>query len=93
MYAFMDHICPHSNEPTIQETQDGDEISSIPPHSIEPTIQESQHLSNSCDNTKPMYNSFTDIKSTPPHLNELPIQETPNDHEISTSSEGNSTSP
>jgi hypothetical protein len=30
MYAFMAHIFPHSHEPTIQETPDGDEISSTP---------------------------------------------------------------
>jgi hypothetical protein len=49
-YEFMDHVSPHSNKPTIQETPYGDEISSTPPHSNEPTIQESHHLSNSCNN-------------------------------------------
>jgi hypothetical protein len=83
MYAFTDHISPHSNEPTIQETPDGDEISSTPPHSNEPTIQESHHLSNSCDNMQPLYNSFTNTNSTPPHLNKPTIQETPDGNEIS----------
>jgi hypothetical protein len=45
MYAFMDHISPHSNEPIIQENPDGDEISSTPPHPNQPTFQEFHHLS------------------------------------------------
>jgi hypothetical protein len=49
MYVFMDHISPHPNEPTIQETPDGNAISSTPPYSNRPTIQETHHLSNSCD--------------------------------------------
>jgi hypothetical protein len=83
MYAFMDHICPHSNAPTIQETPDGDKISSNPPHSNEPTIQESHHLSNSCDKTQSLHNSLIDTISTPPHLNGPTIQETPYSDDIS----------
>jgi hypothetical protein len=69
MYAFIDHIFPHSNKPTIQETPVGDEISSTPPHLNRPTVQESHHLSNSCDNTQPLHNSFAYTNITPPHLN------------------------
>jgi hypothetical protein len=83
MYAFMDYVSPHSNGPTIQETPDDDDISSTPPHSNEPTIQESHHLSNSCDNTQPLHNSFTDTNITTPHSNAPTIQETPDGDKIS----------
>jgi hypothetical protein len=76
MYAFMEHISPHSNEPTIQETPDDDEISRTPPHSNKPHIQESP--------------DGDEIVITPPYMNELPMQETPDNGEIATSSEGNS---
>jgi hypothetical protein len=74
MYAFMDLMSPHSNEPTIQENPDGDEVSSVPPDSNEPTIQEYHHLSNYCDNMQPLHNSFTYTNITPPHFNEPTIQ-------------------
>jgi hypothetical protein len=83
MYAFVDHISPHSNEPTIQEAPDDNEISSTPYYSNEPTIQESHHLSNSCDNAQPLHNIGTDSSSTPPRLNKPTIQETPDGNEIS----------
>jgi hypothetical protein len=37
------------------------------------------HLSNSCDNAQPLHTIITDASSTPPHLNEPTIQETPDD--------------
>jgi hypothetical protein len=87
MYAFMDHIYPHSNTPTINETQhDDNKISSTHRHSNEPVIWESHHLSNYCDNTQPLYNSFTDTNITPPHLNEPTIKETPDGNQISSTS-------
>jgi hypothetical protein len=66
-----------------KDISDDDEISSNPPHSNEPTIQESHHLSNSCDNTQPLHNSFTYINSTPPHSKEPNIQETPDGDKVS----------
>jgi hypothetical protein len=43
-------------------------------------------LSNSCDNAQPLHNNVTDSRSTPPHLNEPTIQDTPDDDEISSTS-------
>jgi hypothetical protein len=66
---------PRLNEPTIQETPDGDEIISTSPNLNRPTIQETP------DGDK--------IGITRPSFNELPIQETPDGDEITTSSESN----
>jgi hypothetical protein len=67
---------PHLNEPTIQETPDGDESSSTSsPNSNRPTIQETP--------------DGDEISITPPYFNALPIQETPYGDEIATSSESN----
>jgi hypothetical protein len=65
----------HLNEPTIQETPDGDEISSTSPNLNIPTIQETP------DGDK--------ISIAPPYFNALPIQETPDGDEIATPSERN----
>jgi hypothetical protein len=66
---------PRLNEPTIQETPDGDEISSTSPNLNRPTIQETP--------------DGDEIGITPPSFNALPIQETPDGDEITTSSESN----
>jgi hypothetical protein len=66
---------PRLNEPTIQDTPDGDEISSTSPNLNRPTIQETP--------------DDHEISITPPYFNALPIQETPDDDEITTSSESN----
>jgi hypothetical protein len=54
---------PRLNEPTIQETPDGNQISSTSPNSNIPTIQETP--------------DGDEISITPPYFNALPIQETP----------------
>jgi hypothetical protein len=59
---------PHLNEPTSQETPDGDDISSTSPNSNIPTIQETP--------------DGDEISFTPPYFNALPIQETPDGDEI-----------
>jgi hypothetical protein len=41
------------------------------------------HLSKSCDNAQPLYNSVSDSRSTPPHLNEPTIQYNPDGNNIS----------
>jgi hypothetical protein len=64
---------PRLNEPTIQETLDGDEISSTSPNLNIPTIQETA--------------DGDIIGIVPPSFNALPIQETPEGDEITTSSE------
>jgi hypothetical protein len=66
---------PHLNEPTIQDTPDGNEISSISPNLNRPTIQETP--------------DSNEISITPPYFNALPIQETPDGNDITTSSESN----
>jgi hypothetical protein len=66
---------PRLNEPTIQETPDGNEISSPSPNLNRPTIQETP--------------DGDDIGIIPPSFNALPIQETPDGDEITTSSESN----
>jgi hypothetical protein len=66
---------PHLNEPTSQETPDGDEISSTSPNSNRPTIQETP--------------DGDEISITPPYFNALPIQETPDGDEIAIPSERN----
>jgi hypothetical protein len=65
----------HLNEPTIQETLYGDEISSSSPNSNTPTIQEAP--------------DGDEISITPPYFNALPIQETPYGDEIEIPSERN----
>jgi hypothetical protein len=69
---------PCLNEPTIQYTPDGDEISSTSPNLNRPTIQETP--------------DGDEISITPPYFNALPIQETSDSDEITTFSESN-TSP
>jgi hypothetical protein len=66
---------PRLNEPTIQETPDGDEICSTSPNSNRPTIQETT--------------DGDEISITPPYFKALPIQETPDGDETATSSESN----
>jgi hypothetical protein len=66
---------PRLNEPTIQETPDGDEISSISPNLNILTIQETP--------------DGDEIGIIPTSFNALPIQETPDGDEITTSSESN----
>jgi hypothetical protein len=66
---------PHLNEPTIQETPDGDEISSTSPNSNRPTIEETP--------------DGDEISTIPPYFNALPIQENPDDDEIAIPSERN----
>jgi hypothetical protein len=65
----------HLNEPTSQETPDGDEISSTSPNSNIPTIQETP--------------DDDEISITPPYFNALPIQETPAGNETAIPSERN----
>jgi hypothetical protein len=74
---IVDYIinAPDLNEPTIQETPDGDEISSTSPNSNRPTIQETP--------------DDDEISITPPYFNALPIQETPDGDEIAIPSERN----
>jgi hypothetical protein len=74
-FTYTNSTAPHSNEPIIQETPDGDEISCTSPNLNRPTIQETP------DGDK--------ISITPPYFNALPIQETPDGDEIATSSESN----
>jgi hypothetical protein len=66
---------PRLNEPTIQETPDGDEISSTSPNLNTPTIRETP--------------DGDEIGITPHYFNTLHIQETRDDDEITTSSESN----
>jgi hypothetical protein len=68
---------PHLNEPTSQETPDGDEISSTSPNSNRPTIQETP--------------DGNEISITPPYFNALYTQETPYGDEIAIPSERNIT--
>jgi hypothetical protein len=73
--AYSSSTPPRLNEPTIQETPDGDEISSTSPNLNRPTIQETL--------------DGNEISTTPPYFNALPIQETPDGDEIAASSESN----
>jgi hypothetical protein len=66
---------PRLNEPNIQYTPDGDEISSTSPNLNRPTIQETPEGDG--------------ISITPPYFNALPIQENPEGDEKTTSSESN----
>jgi hypothetical protein len=77
---------PFLNEPTIQDTQDGDEISSTSPNSNIPTIQETPD-----GDIRTIQETPEDDESSiaPPYFNALPIQETPDGDQIATSSERN----
>jgi hypothetical protein len=77
---------PCLNEPTIQETPDGDKIRSTSTNLNTSTIQETP------DGDRPTIQETLDgdeISITPPYFNSLPIKETPDDNEIATSSERN----
>jgi hypothetical protein len=66
---------PHLNEPTSQETLDGDEISSTSPNSNIPNIQETP--------------DGNEISNTPLYFNALHIHENPDGDEIAIPSERN----